>query len=144
MQDNYRLVAKLNSVQCKYFCCSPDYVHVAISMISVFQERNITDGCVPMPQVIHMERPLRCQGWCCFCCLQEVEVQSPPGTVVGYIKQDCSFVYPWFSVQNADGETVLKIKGPCWTCKWCEVEFEVHTYIRNHCLHYYLLWFDNH
>ena len=45
--------------------------------------------------------------------------------MVGYIKQDLSFIYPWFTVENADGETVLKIKGPCWTCKWCDVEFEV-------------------
>ena len=26
---------------------------------------------------------------------------------------------------NADRETVLKIKGPCWTCKFCDVEFNV-------------------
>ena len=38
-------------------------------------------------QVIHLERPLRCSNWCCFCCLQQIEVQSPPGTVVGYVKQ---------------------------------------------------------
>ena len=76
-------------------------------------------------QVIHIERPLRCQAWCCFCCLQKIEVQSPPGTVVGYVRQDLSFIYPWFTIENADGEPVLKIKGPCWTCKWCEVEFEV-------------------
>ena len=39
-------------------------------------------------EVIHLERPLRCSAWCCFCCLQEIEVQSPPGTVVGYVKQE--------------------------------------------------------
>lgn len=54
-----------------------------------------------------------------------MEVQSPPGTTIGYIKQDCTFVYPWFSIQNADRETILKIKGPCWTCKFCDVEFNV-------------------
>ena len=75
--------------------------------------------------MIHIERPLRCQNWCCFCCLQHVEVQSPPGTVIGSIKQDISFIYPWFSVENASGEVVLKIKGPLCTCKWCEVEFQV-------------------
>jgi hypothetical protein len=76
-------------------------------------------------EVIHIERPLRCQSLCCFCCLQQIEVQSPPGTVVGYVKQDVSLIYPWFTIENAEGEPVLKIKGPCWTCKWCEVEFEV-------------------
>ena len=39
-------------------------------------------------EVIHLERPLRCMAWCCFCCLQEMEVQSPPGTTIGYIKQE--------------------------------------------------------
>ena len=77
-------------------------------------------------QVIQLIRPYRCQNWCCFCCLQTMEVQSPPGTTIGHIEQDLTFIYPWFSVKNADGETVLKIRGPCWTCKWCDVEFEVH------------------
>ena len=31
-------------------------------------------------EVIHVERPLRC--W-----LQTVEVQSPPGTIIGYVEQ---------------------------------------------------------
>ena len=39
-------------------------------------------------EVIHLERPLRCSAWCCFCCLQEIEVQAPPGQVVGYVKQE--------------------------------------------------------
>ena len=38
-------------------------------------------------EVIHLSRPLRCQCCCCPCCLQEIEVQSPPGTVVGYVEQ---------------------------------------------------------
>ena len=78
-------------------------------------------------QVIHLVRPLRCNDWCCFCCLQEMEVQSPPGTTVGWIKQEFSFIYPKFSIQNANGDTILTIKGPCWTCKWCDVEFQVCT-----------------
>ena len=54
-----------------------------------------------------------------------MEVQSPPGTTIGHIEQDCTFIFPWFTVKNADGDTVLKIRGPCLTCKWCDVEFEV-------------------
>lgn len=88
-----------------------------------------------LPQVIHIERPLRCQAWCCFCCLQHVEVQSPPGTVVGHIKQDVSLVYPWFSVEDAEGQVVLKIKGPLCTCKWCDVEFQVHLSV---CIYMYM------
>ena len=54
-----------------------------------------------------------------------MEVQSPPGTTVGWIKQDLSWWYTWMSIQDASGQTVLKIKGPCCTCDWCENEFQV-------------------
>ena len=54
-------------------------------------------------------------------------MQSPPGSVIGYIKQDVTVFFPWFSIQNEDHDTVLKVKGPCctwpWTCS--ELEFEV-------------------
>ena len=83
-------------------------------------------------QVIRLIRPIRCAAWCCFCCLQEIEVQSPPGTTIGWVKQDCTFLFPWYSVQNADGETVLKIKGPCWQCKWCDIEFQVYLFMFHH------------
>ena len=38
-------------------------------------------------EVIHLNRPIRCDS--CFfpCCLQELEVSSPPGEVIGYVKQ---------------------------------------------------------
>ena len=38
-------------------------------------------------EVIHIERFLRCTSCLCFCCLQKVEVQSPPGTIIGYVEQ---------------------------------------------------------
>ena len=78
-------------------------------------------------QVITLHRPLRCCHWCCFCCLQEVEVQSPPGATIGYIQQDFTFLYPWFSIQNEDRQTLLKLKGPCCCYTWGDVEFEVGT-----------------
>ena len=44
-------------------------------------------------------------------------MQSPPGTVVGFVKQDpLGILNPWFEIQNADGEAVLKIKGPGLGC----------------------------
>lgn len=77
-------------------------------------------------QVIHLERPQRCyyncSGIVCYCCLScclphSIEVQAPPGTVVGYVKQDpCGILNPWFSIQNADEETVLMVKGPRCGC----------------------------
>ena len=38
-------------------------------------------------EVIHLNRPLRCSECCFPCCLQELEVTSPPGTPVGYVIQ---------------------------------------------------------
>ena len=46
-----------------------------------------------------------------------IEVQSPPGTVVGYVKQEAlGILNPWFSIQNAEEETVLRMKGPKLGC----------------------------
>ena len=40
-------------------------------------------------EVIHIKRPLMCSSSLCgFCCLQKMEVESPPGTLVGYVKQE--------------------------------------------------------
>ena len=46
-------------------------------------------------EVIHLNRPLRCSECCFPCCLQELEVTSPPGTPVGYVIQKlaCFKVY---------------------------------------------------
>nr|XP_033780399.1 phospholipid scramblase 2-like [Geotrypetes seraphini]XP_033780401.1 phospholipid scramblase 2-like [Geotrypetes seraphini] len=79
-------------------------------------------------EIIHVYRPLKC-GSCCFpCCLQKMEVQSPPGVPIGYIVQNWHMWKGKFSVQNAAGETVLKVIGPCCTCRCCaDVNFEVTT-----------------
>ena len=38
-------------------------------------------------EVIRLYQPLNC-GLCCFpCCLQEIEIESPPGTPIGYVVQ---------------------------------------------------------
>ena len=78
-------------------------------------------------EVIHVERPCRCDSCCCPCCLQKVTVSSPPGSVVGYVKQEWSLCKPCFRIEDASGETVLLIRGPCITCscKCGSVEFRV-------------------
>jgi len=79
-------------------------------------------------EVIHLNSPLRCQS--CFfpCCLKKVEVQSPPGEVIGYVRQGWSVCKPYFKITNANDETVLVIHGPCWTCNICgDVEFQVYS-----------------
>ncbi|KAJ1080074.1 hypothetical protein NDU88_000295 [Pleurodeles waltl] len=79
-------------------------------------------------EIIHLIRPFKCASCCCPCCLQELEVQSPPGTTIGHIVQDWHACLPKFSIQNASKETVLKIVGPCLACNCCsDVNFEVKT-----------------
>ena len=55
-----------------------------------------------------------------------MEVQSPPGETIGYVAQGWSICKPKFYIQNAAGEDVLSIEGPCFTCSLCgDVEFDV-------------------
>lgn len=57
---------------------------------------------------------------------QKVEVEAPPGQIVGYAKQAWSVCKPKYKIQNAEGDTVLRVEGPCFTCAICgDVEFQV-------------------
>ncbi|XP_067380166.1 phospholipid scramblase 2-like isoform X1 [Channa argus] len=77
-------------------------------------------------EVIRLIRPFRCVSCWCPCCLQEMEVQAPPGTTIGYIKQDWHPFLPRFSIQGANKETVMKLEGPCFACNCCgDVNFEL-------------------
>ncbi|XP_076015689.1 phospholipid scramblase 2-like [Genypterus blacodes] len=77
-------------------------------------------------EVIRLIRPFRCVSCWCPCCLQEMEIQAPPGTTVGYVKQDWNPCVPKFSIQGANKETVMKLEGPCFACNCCgDVNFEL-------------------
>ena len=79
-------------------------------------------------EVIHFNRPLRC-GSCCYpCCLQEIEIQSPAGIVVGSMEQKWSIFIPKFYVKDAAGQVAFYIEGPCWTASCCgsDVEFKIY------------------
>nr|XP_040125859.1 phospholipid scramblase family member 5 isoform X2 [Ictidomys tridecemlineatus] len=79
-------------------------------------------------EVITVNRPLRCNSCWCPCYLQELEIQVPPGTVVGYVAQKWDPFQPKFTIQNANKEDILKIVGPCSTCGcFGDVDFEVKT-----------------
>lgn len=66
--------------------------------------------------VLTLTRPLRC-SMCCFpCCLQELEVQSPPGNPIGYVQQNWHPFLPKFTILNERREPELKIKGSCCDC----------------------------
>jgi len=107
--------AKEDSDCCTRNCCGPGRCF----------DMNITD--LMGEEVIHLNRPLRCQACCFPCCLQEMEVSSPPGNVIGTISQQWSILYPRFLIKDELGTPVLKIEGPCWTCSCCgsDVEFNV-------------------
>ncbi|XP_050041980.2 phospholipid scramblase 2-like [Dermacentor andersoni] len=80
-------------------------------------------------EVLRLYRPLRCDSCCCFCCLQEMEVHSPPGNIIGSIKQDWSVVFPYFSLRDSGGNVVLRIIGPFCTSSICcnDVVFDITT-----------------
>lgn len=77
-------------------------------------------------QVIRLHRPLACKSCCFPCCLQSMEVSSPPGNILGTVEQEWSLLFPNFLVKNAIGDTVLRIEGPLCTFTICgDVEFKV-------------------
>ncbi|XP_017327367.1 phospholipid scramblase 1 [Ictalurus punctatus] len=77
-------------------------------------------------EVITLTRSLRCDSCFCPCCLQELEVQSPPGTPIGYVVQTWHPCLPKYTIQNEKKQDVLKVVGPCCTWKCCfDVNFEI-------------------
>uniref|UniRef100_A0A672FNZ9 Phospholipid scramblase n=1 Tax=Salarias fasciatus TaxID=181472 RepID=A0A672FNZ9_SALFA len=77
-------------------------------------------------EVMHLVRPFRCVSCWCPCCLQEMEVQAPPGTTVGFVKQDWHPFLPRFSIQGPNKETLMTLEGPCFACNCCgDVNFEL-------------------
>ncbi|XP_017744801.1 PREDICTED: phospholipid scramblase 2 isoform X2 [Rhinopithecus bieti] len=77
-------------------------------------------------EVITLERPLRCNCCCCPCCLQEIEIQAPPGVPVGYVTQTWHPCLTKFTIKNQNREDVLKISGPCIVCScFAGVDFEI-------------------
>lgn len=80
-------------------------------------------------EVLHFYRPLRCDDCCFPCCLQKLQVESPPGTIIGTVEQNWNIIYPQYTVKNDLGEKIFKIDGPLCTCSICgrNVEFRVMT-----------------
>ncbi len=78
-------------------------------------------------EVIHLYRPLAC-GSCCFpCCLQSIEIHSPPGSIIGRVEQEWTCLIPKFKIKDVAGNVVLRIEGPCCTMSCCgtDVQFQV-------------------
>ncbi|XP_065834352.1 phospholipid scramblase 2-like isoform X2 [Oscarella lobularis] len=79
-------------------------------------------------EVLHLERPLRCQGRCCPNCLQIMEVLGPDKSLLGFIKERYTCNEPVWHVNDANDVTQLIIRGPCCCCicKWCsDTDYEI-------------------
>jgi uncharacterized protein YxjI len=77
-------------------------------------------------ELIHLYRPLRCSSCWFPCFLQEMEVYSPPGNLIGSIQQEWSLLSPKYSILDAQGQVALTIEGPICTYSMCgDVEFEI-------------------
>jgi len=75
-------------------------------------------------EVLHLVRPLRCQACCFPCCLQELEVHSPPGTIIGTVEQKWSIFHPKFVIKDENGEPILNLTGPFCVCEcYSDVDF---------------------
>jgi len=84
-------------------------------------------------EVIHLSRPFACQSCCFPCCLQKLEVSSPPGTTIGFVKQKWTCIKPKFDICDGDGNVALVILGP-WCTYSCagDVEFKIMTPDESH------------
>ncbi|XP_071534250.1 phospholipid scramblase 1-like [Panulirus ornatus] len=82
-------------------------------------------------EVLHLSRPLSCDSCCCACCLQSIEISSPPGTVLGSVHQEWSICTPLagkFTVRNTSDDVVLKIQGPaCPVSCGNDINFKIFT-----------------
>ena len=87
-------------------------------------EMNIVDNSGK--EVIHLVRPLRCTGCCFPCCLQEMEVHSPLGTIIGSVEQKWTLCTPLFAIKNERGEEIMTIEGPVCGCECCsDIDFNI-------------------
>ncbi|CAF1100799.1 unnamed protein product [Rotaria sordida] len=87
-------------------------------------------------EIIRIKREFRCFAgcnWfaCCEACSQEVVVESPPGTIIGYVSQECSFLRATYVLKNESGIPVLNIVGPACICDGpyaccCENKFTIY------------------
>ncbi|CAF2141323.1 unnamed protein product [Rotaria magnacalcarata] len=80
---------------------------------------HIVDGT--SQEIIRVKREFKCCTGCCWfaCCdgcSQEVAVESPPGTVTGFAKQECSAWRVNYVLKDATGNPILNIIDPRCIC----------------------------
>nr|XP_027201885.1 phospholipid scramblase 1-like isoform X1 [Dermatophagoides pteronyssinus] len=77
-------------------------------------------------EIIRLDRPWRCNSCLFPCCLQKLDVYSGEYKL-GSVRQEWTVCCPAFSILNATGKKVLRIKGPFLTFSCCcgNVKFNV-------------------
>ncbi|KAL4228869.1 Plscr4p [Mactra antiquata] len=79
---------------------------------------NITDN--NWQPMVQLYRPFRCVGSLCWCCcLQEMDIMSPPGVTIGTVKQIWTPWSPKYGVFDQQGNQVFTINGECCYCACC-------------------------
>ncbi|XP_055304795.1 phospholipid scramblase 1-like isoform X2 [Sitodiplosis mosellana] len=74
-------------------------------------------------EVMHLQRPCTCSGFCGPHFPELLEVSAPPGQLIGKIEEDLS--YPQFLIKNPVDDTILRIEGPlCAYPNGSNVEFQ--------------------
>ena len=75
-------------------------------------------------EVIHINRKYRCMCYgqcfsCSKCCQDVIEVEAPPGEIVGYVQQVYEGCDVRYKIKDANKKTVLKIHGPNYCKCYC-------------------------
>ncbi|XP_013384452.1 phospholipid scramblase 2 isoform X1 [Lingula anatina] len=73
-------------------------------------------------EVVRVNREFKCCAGCCWCagadcCAMEVSVESPPGQVVGHVRQATSGWAPKYTIMDAGMKTIFEVNGPCCICQ---------------------------
>jgi len=102
--------AQEESDGCQRQCCGPQRGFIM----------HITDNLGQ--EVIRVTRDFKCcagANCCASCdsCAMEIKVESPPGQVIGGVKQECSCLSPTYGVLDGEGRKVLGIHGPMCFCQ---------------------------
>jgi len=73
-------------------------------------------------EVMRVTRPFKLCAGCCWCadadcCSCEIQVEAPPGQVIGSVRQLGSKWKPVYGICDVSGNQILKIGGPCCPCQ---------------------------
>ncbi|CAF3434210.1 unnamed protein product [Rotaria sp. Silwood1] len=113
---NYNLFLKRKK---KPYCLESDFCQRVYCPANRRFDLHIVDST--NQEIIRVKREFKCCAgsvWCACCaaCSHEIIVESPPGTVIGYVTQECSFHRVHYALKDANDNVVLKIVGPGCMC----------------------------